>query len=168
MSPQQDYSTNTQQYFYQVTWLDHLSKFLLITRKEANSNITDESQICLIDTSGNVTHSRVVNGGIFREAKMIVKWSTNNKSYSIFYPSGTNSLTQIFIDNTGMISSTSNQMTNLPELSNIKWPSTGIWAEFVEDNNGNDLFGNDHIALFIMNDTHSNNIIKIPVRLVIP
>jgi hypothetical protein len=162
---QQDYLTNTQQYYYQVTWLDHISKFLLIARNGANNNITDESKICLIDTLGNITNSTLVNGGILREAKMIAKWSANHQSYSIFYPSGTNSLTQIFINSTGTISSTSNQITNLPELSTIEWTSTGIWAEFVEDNNGNDLFGNDYIALFIMNDTNSNNIIKIPVRL---
>ncbi len=96
---------------------------------------------------------------------MIAKWSANRQSYSVFYPSGTNSLTQIFIGSRGTISSTSNQITNLPELSNIKWPSTGIWAEFIEDKNGNDLFGNDYIALFIMNDVNSNNIVKIPVRL---
>jgi hypothetical protein len=162
---QQDYLTNTQQYFYQVIWLDHISKFLLIARNGADNNITDESKICLIDTLGNITHSQVVNGGIIREAKMVAKWSANHQSYFIFYPSGTNSLTQIFIDSTGTISSTSNQITNLLELSTIEWTSTGIWAEFVEDNNGNDLFGNDYIALFIMNDTNSNNIIKIPVRL---
>jgi len=162
---QQDYLTNTQQYYYQVTWLDHISKFLLIARNGADNNITDESKICLIDTLGNITNSKLVNGGILREAKMIAKWSANHQSYSIFYPSGTNSLTQIFINSTGTISSTSNQITNLPELSNIQWPSTGIWAEFIEDTNGNDLFGNDYIALFIMNDINSNNIIKIPVRL---
>jgi len=162
---QQDYLTNTQQYYYQVTWLDHISKFLLIARNGANNNITDESKICLIDTLGNITNSKLVNGGILREAKMIAKWSANHQSYSIFYPSGTNSLTQIFINSTGTISSTSNQITNLPELSNIQWPSTGIWAEFIENTNGNDLFGNDYIALFIMNDIKSNNIIKIPVRL---
>ncbi len=164
-SLQQVYLTNTQQYYYQVTWLDHISKFLLIARNGADNNITDESKICLIDTLGNITNSKLVNGGILREAKMIAKWSANHQSYSIFYPSGTNSLTQIFIDSTGTISSTSNQITNLPELSNIQWPSTGIWAEFIENTNGNDLFGNDHIALFIMNDTNSNDIVKIPVRL---
>jgi len=162
---QQDYLTNTQQYYYQVVWLDHISKFLLIARKGANSNIADESKICLIDTLGNVTNSTLVKGGILREAKMIAKWSANRQSYSVFYPSGTNSLTQIFIGSTGTISSTSNQIKNLPELSNIKWPSTGIWAEFVEDRSGNDLFGNAYIALFIMNDINSNNIVKIPVRL---
>jgi len=74
-------------------------------------------------------------------------------------------LTQIFIDSKGIISSTSKQITNLPELSNIEWGSTGIWAEFIEDVKENDLFNDDYIALFIMNDVNSNNIIKIPIRL---
>ena len=161
----QDYLTDIQQYYYQVEWLENISKFILIARNGSYDNITDESKICLIDTLGNVTNSVVVNGGIIREAKMLVKWNECNQSYTVFYPSGTNSLTQIFIDNSGTIIPTSNQITNIPELSNLQWTSTGVWSEFAEDINGNDLFDNKYIALFIMNDVNSNNIIKIPVQL---
>ena len=161
----QDYLTDIQQYYYQVEWLENISKFILIARNGAYENITDESKICLIDTLGNLTNSTLVNGGIIREAKMSVKWNECNQSYAIFYPSGINSLTQIFIDPSGIIIPTSNQMGNIPELSNMQWTSTGVWSEFVEDINGNDLFDNKYIALFVMNDVHSNNIIKIPVQL---
>ena len=164
-STQQDYLINTQQYYYQLQWLEHISKFILIARNGAYNDITDESKICLIDTMGNVTNTSLVNGGILREAKMAVKWSECNQSYSIFYPSGTNHLTQIFIDSNETIISTSNQIINHPDLSNIQWVSTGIWSEFIKDTNGNELFGDKYIALFIMNDINSNNIIKIPVKI---
>lgn len=161
----QDYLTDIQQYYYQIEWLENISKFILIARNGAYENITDESKICLIDTLGNLTHSTKVNGGILRESKMAVKWNECNKSYAIFYPSGTNNLTQVFVDQSGTIFPTSNQITNLPELSNKQWVSTGIWSEFVEDSNGNDLFDDKYIALFVMNDVNSNNSIKIPIHL---
>ncbi len=161
----QDFLVDIQQYYYQVAWLENISKFILIARNGAYDTITDDSKICLIDTFGNVTNSTVVNGGILREAKMCVKWNECNQSYTVLYPSGINSLTQIFIDHSGTIIPTSNQITNIPELTNIEWTSTGIWSEFIEDTNGNNLFDNTYIALFIMNDVNSNNIIKIPVHL---
>jgi len=161
----QDYLTNTQQYFYQVEWLENISKFLLIARNGANNDITDESQVCLIDVSGNITNSTIVKGGILREAKMAVKWSDCNQSYSVFYPSGVNNLTQISIDKNGNIFDTSIQITGHADLTNIKWPFTGIWSKFISDINGNDTFNNHHIVLFVMNDTQSNNSIKIPVHL---
>ena len=162
---QQDYLTNTQQYYYQVQWLEHISKFLLIARNGAYNDITDESQICLIDINGNVTNTTIVDGGILREARMAVKWNECNQSYSVFYPSGTNNLTQFFIDSNGSINSTSNQVINHPDLANTQWVSTGIWSEFIKDINGNGLFGDKYIALFIMNDISSNNIIQIPLEL---
>ena len=161
----QDYLTNTQQYFYQVEWLENISKFLLIARNGAYENMTDESQVCLIDISGKITNSTIVKGGILREAKMAVKWSDCNQSYSIFYPSGVNNLTQISIDDNGNILDTSIQITGHSDLTSIQWATTGIWSKFISDLNGNDTFNNNHIVLFIMNDKHSNNIIKIPVHL---
>jgi len=161
----QDYLTDIQQYYYQVEWLENISKFILIARDGAYENITDRSKICLIDTLGNVTNSTIVNGGIIREAKMAAKWNDCNQSYTILYPSGTNNLTQVFIDHNGIIIPTSNQITNIPELSNLQWTSTGVWSEFIQDINGNDLFNGKYIVLFIMNDNNSNHIIKIPVYL---
>jgi hypothetical protein len=160
-----DYLTNIQQYYYQVEWLENISKFLLIARNGAYENITDESQICLIDTNGNLTYSVTVNGGILREAKMAIKWNECNQTYAVFYPSGENNLTQILIDNLGNISSFSNQINDHPDLTTIQWTSTGIWSKFITDVDGNDLFDDKYIALFIMNDTLSNDIIKIPVHL---
>lgn len=161
----QDYLTNIQQYYYQVEWLENISKFLLVARNGAYDNITNKSQVCLIDTSGNITNSTIVDGGILREAKMAVKWSDCNQSYAVFYPSGINNLTQISIDNNGNIISTSNQITGHSDLTGVQWASTGIWSKFISDINGNETFNNNHIALFIMNDMLSNDIIKIPIHL---
>ena len=127
--------------------------------------MTDDSQICLIDLSGNLTNSATVSGGIIREAKMAIKWSECNQTYYVFYPSGINDLTQISIDNLGIISSTSNHITKHPDLIGLQWSSTGIWSKFITDIGSNDLFENKRIALFVMNDTLSNDLIKISVRL---
>ena len=161
----QDYLTNIQQYYYQVEWLEHISKFILIARNGAYGNITNQSQICLIDIHGNITNTKTVAGGIIREAKPAIKWSECNQSYSVFYPSGNNNLTQVSINKSGVISSTSNQIVTHPDLMNIKWSSTGVWSRFITDVSGNELFKNQYIALFIMNDKQSNNIIKIPIHL---
>lgn len=161
----QDYLTNIQQYYYQVEWLENISKFLLIARNGAYENMTDDSQVCLIDINGNITSSAVVSGGIIREAKMAVKWNPSNQTYFIFYPSGTNNLTQFSIDNVGTISNSSSQITGHPDLAGVQWTSTGMWASFVTDGNGNDQFANKYIALFVMNDILSNNIINVPVHL---
>ena len=161
----QDYLTNTQQYYYQVEWLENISKFILIARNGAYENITDESQICLIDIAGNITNTVTVNGGIIREAKMAIKWNENNQTYSVFYPTGVNNLTQISIDNLGVIASASNQIVGHPDLIGFEWTSTGIWSKFITDTDGNDLFQNKYIALFVMNDTISNDIVKTPIHL---
>jgi len=161
----QDYLTNTQQYYYQVEWLENISKFILIARNGAYNDITDSSQICLIDTDGNIISSTTVAGGILREAKMAVKWSQCSQTYHIFYPSGTSNLTQISIDNLGVVSNLSNQIIGHSDLSAIQWTSTGIWSTFITDINGNDLIEDDYIVFFIMNDLLSDNIVKIPVRL---
>ena len=148
-----------------MEWLEHISKFILIARNGAYDSITDESQICLIDTSGNITNAVTVAGGILREAKMAVKWTACNNTYSIFYPSGINDLTQISINDSGIINPTSNQISTHPDLEGLQWVSTGIWSEFITDTDGNDLFEDQHIALFVMNDLFSNASVKIPVHL---
>lgn len=164
-NPPQDYLTNTQQYFYQVEWLDSISQFLLIARNGADNSITNESQVCLIDTLGNITDSKLVAGGILREAKMIYKWNSCNQTYSIFYPSSQNNLTQLMVDEQGGISTVSNQIVGHPDLASVTWSSTGIWSTFVTDINGNDLF-NDHFqAIFIQNDELSNDLVEIPTSL---
>ncbi len=165
IQPSQDYLTNTQQYYYQVEWLEEIAQFLLIARNGAYDAITDQSQICLIDTAGNITNTAILAGGIIREAKMTVKWSESNQIYSVFYPSGTNNLTHFSIDNTATISEFSNQIMAHPDLFEMEWASTGIWATFVKSLSGNDLFDTQHIALFIMNDPFSDNLIKIPIHL---
>jgi hypothetical protein len=163
--PPQDYLINTQQYFYQVEWLEELSKFILIARNGAYENMTDESQICIIDTMGNICSKATITGGIVREAKMAVKWSQLNQTYSVYYPSGLNDLVKVTIDNLGNISPSTTLIDNHLDLRGVKWPSTGIWSTFVTNVNGNDLFQNQYVALFIMNDTLSNNIIKVAVHL---
>lgn len=165
IQPSQDFLTNTQQYYYQVEWLQEIAQFLLIARNGSYDAITDQSQICLIDTSGNITSTTILDGGIIREAKMAVKWSESNQVYSIFYPSGTNNLTHFSIDNTATISESSNQIIAHTDLFEMEWVSTGIWATFVKSLSGNDLFDTHHIALFIMNDNFSDDVIKIPIHL---
>lgn len=160
-----DYLTNIQQYYYQVEWLAHCSKFILIARIGAYENKTDESQVCLIDTMGNMTNTITVAGGILREAKMAVNWNECDQSYSVVYPSGINSLSHIKIDSTGVISPLSTPISNHPDLINTKWVETGIWSTFAKDVQGNNLVGNQPILFAIMGDTLSNNIIKLPIRL---
>lgn len=161
----QDYLVNTQQYFYHATWLDNISRFLIIARHGAYENLSNQSRVCLIDTLGNRTHTEIIDGGILREARMACKWDKYTNKYDIFYPSNSNELTHFSINNIISISSQSEQITNHPDLKNIKWLSTGIWSIFVKDIQNNDHWNDEHIALFIQNDTLSNNIMKIPVHL---
>ncbi len=159
----QDFLTNTQQYYYQVEWLQNLSKFIIIARNGAYESMTDESKICIINTSGIIEHTEIINGGIIREAKMAVKWNASNQSYSIFYPSGINDLIQVNLDSNNTIST--HKIENHPDLIGKEWLPTGTWGEFISDLNKNDTFGNSNIALFATNDTTSDCVDLIPVHL---
>lgn len=162
--PPQDYLLNTQQYFYQVIWLENISKFLIIARNGAYDDITDESQICLIDTMGNIVTTKTINGGIIREAKPSAIWSSCTQSYHIFYPTGTNKLVHFEVTSNFEVNSSDTIFTN-SELANVQWVSTGTWSVFVHDINDNDDWQNNHIILFIYNDENSNNIVKTPVHI---
>ncbi len=181
----QDFLVNIQQYYYQVEWLEKLSKFIIIARNGAYENITNESQICIINTLGIVEHTETISGGIIREAKMAVKWHASSQSYAIFYPSGINDLVQVNIDTNNNIST--NKIEQHPDLIGQKWLPTGTWGTFINsrDNNstnalrtnisitsrsinnlhGNDIFKDNYIALFVTNDTLSNCAKLIPVHL---
>lgn len=164
-SAPKDFIVNTQQYYYHAEWLEELSNFLIIARAGAYESITEYSRVCLIDTLGNKVRSKLISGGILREAKMACKWNEVTKTMHVFYPTKTNSLTHFSINDTGGISIALNQIDDHPDLNKISWESTGIWSTFVRDKDGNDTWKNKHIAFFIQNDTSSNNIIKIPVQL---
>lgn len=160
----QDYLINVQQYYYQVIWLENISNFLLVSRNGAYDAISDESKIALIDTSGASIQTVIVNGGIAREAQIASKWSEEQQAYFAYYPSGDNNLTQIIIDGSGTIAAESNQVADNPDLTDILWPSTGIWSQFINSTTGHDLFNDQYIGLFIMNDDLSNDIIHVPVH----
>lgn len=160
-----DYLLNTQQYYYHVEWLEELSKFLIVARHGSYENITDSSKVCMVDTMGIVAEVKQINGGILREAKMAIKWDSISRAYHVFYPSKSNELTHFSITDTGGISDSSYQIIDHPDLDSVHWVSTGIWATFVKDTTLNDEWNQKHIALFIMNDTLSNGIVKIPVQL---
>ena len=160
----QDYLTNTQQYYYQTIWLKNISKFLIVARNGAYNDITDGSQICLIDTLGNLVDSKTISGGIIREAKPTAIWSECTQSYHIFYPTGINELVHFEVTSNSEINS-SNLSFNSPELNNVQWVSTGTWSLKVKDINDDEIWQNNHIILFIFNNNNSNDIVKVPVHI---
>lgn len=165
VSEPKDFLINTQQYYYHADWLEELSLFLVVARHGAYENLTDSSKACLIDTMGNLVDQTIISGGILREAKMAVKWDNISNSYHVFFPSKKNELTHFSISDSTGISDSSKQITNHPDLKNIEWVSTGIWSTFVMDTLQNDEWNGKYIALFIMNDSLSNDIVKIPIYL---
>lgn len=160
----QDYIVNTQQYYYHAEWLEEISCFLIIARHGAYENLSDKSRICLVDTLGNNVRSEIIDGGILREAKMAAKWDKETKKYHLFFPSDTNDLIHLVINDSGFISDSVEHISDHEDLNNIKWVSTGIWSTFVKASDGNDELNGDYVALFIQNDTFSDDIQKIPVR----
>ncbi|PIE50961.1 MAG: hypothetical protein CSA38_00365 [Flavobacteriales bacterium] len=163
ISVPQDFIINTQQYYYQVEWLENLSKFIIIARNGSYQDMTDESRVCIINTSGVVEHTATIDGGIIREAKMAVKWNESNQSYSVFYPSGLNHLVQVNINSNNDIST--NKIENHPDLIGKEWLPTGTWGELASDLSKNNSFGDDYIILFATNDTTSNCVDLTPIHL---
>ncbi len=160
----QDYLINTQQYYYQAVWLENLSDFLIIARNGAYSDSTNDSQIGLIDTLGNIVASKTISGGIIREAKPTAIWSDCTESYHLFYPAGTNNLVHFEVTSDSEIN-TADQPLSTPDLQNIRWVSTGTWSSLVTDINGNNKWHDSHIILFTFNDVNSNDIVKVPVHI---
>ena len=160
----QDYLINTQQYYYQAVWLENLSNFLIVARNGAYSDSTDESQIGLIDTLGNLVASKTIGGDIIREAKPTAIWSDCTHSYHLFYPTEINNLVHFEVTANSEIN-TSEQIFSTPDLSNIQWVSTGTWSLPVKDINDNNIWQGNHIILFTFNDVNSNDIVKVPVHI---
>lgn len=152
-----DFLVNTQQYYYQLEWLDSFNQFLIVARHGAYENLTDSSQICLVDTLGNISKKSLIAGGIERESKMAVRFHAVDSTYSILYPTGKSSLVHLTIQKDGSLYSVVDSI--VPTQNSMDWVSTGIWGECVSAVDGNNKINDSTKLLFIQNDTASNDIL---------
>jgi len=147
---QRFYISNIEQYYYNIAWLEHLSKFIAIAK------VNDNSIACLIDTNGiKSAFTSVPDAPITRETDLAVRWNEDESEYLIVYTSGQQDLTLLSVS----ANTISFVQTNEKILIDTNWPTTGISCQFVQTSDWSDLWYSDRKILIVHNDENSNNAI---------
>ncbi len=141
------YISGIAQYHYHVAWLKTLNRFIIIAKTGQTSTA------CLVDLRGKAAPCVDNLPPIIREANMAVKDTT------IVYPTGERDV--------AILQARANTITHIftllgdihLQLKSITWPSTGVWARFIQDANNT----NNQAILFAMNDNTSNDALFLTV-----
>ena len=153
------YAFNINMYHYQVSWLEHLQRFIAVVKTKNNSFVS------LIDTNGVRTNWGSVDAPIIREASLTAKWDSFTQSYKVVFPIEEHDVavvkvTASEIELFDLINGDEN-----PLLQIITWPSTGTSSYFIQDTDGKDIWESQNIVLFATNRNNSDDVLLLPVRL---
>ncbi len=162
----QSYFYNITQYHYQVIWLDELDRFLVIVERPRPNKTWGNSLVALIDTQGDMTVNQVITGWpIIREAQPAAKWDDLEQAYKVVYPTRKRDVAVLKVSSNSITKVTRIRGKNNSVLKNITWPSTGIAALFVADNDGQDEWWGENVVLFVTNQDSSNDVLHLPVHI---
>ncbi len=165
-TPYQVYLTGAEFVYNRVIWLENINRFALITKAvNGQGAASDVTFIALIDENGNKTQEAQIQGGIIQEGEPAAQWDPNTQSYIFVYPTGTNNLNIVKINNSEITYHSTIIGNNNTFLNGITWKNTGIMSKFIKDENGNQVWSNQYIALFAMGnfDTHEAHLL--PIRI---
>lgn len=142
------YIAHIDQYYYSVTWLEKLSKFIAVAK------VNNKSVVCLIDTNGvRSNFTTIEDAPITRETELAVWWDNQNKEYNIAYTSGAKDLTFLKVSEMEI----SLGQINKNFITNRNWPTTGVSCKFVLSNAGKDFWNSNRKIFIVHNDENSNN-----------
>ncbi len=159
-TPQKIYASGIAQYYYSVSWLEEISRFISII-KSGNNGI-----VLLIDTTGVRTNFiSIPNAAIAREAGIAVIWNNTEQLFKVIYPSHTRNVVILNVSESEIKLDKIVNGNENDSLKDITWPTTGIASQFVKSENGDDLWLSDKMVLFAYNDPSSNDAIIFTVNL---
>lgn len=144
---QRFYISNIDQYYYSISWLEEISKFIVIAK------VWNNSAACLIDTNGvRSSFTSIPNAPITRETGLAVRWNESESEYQIIFTSGQQDLTSLSVTESSVSLIQINK-----QIIDSNWQTTGISCQFVKTINGNDIWESDRKILIAHNDENSNN-----------
>ena len=165
-TPYQVYLTGAEFVYNRVIWLENINRFALITKAvNGQGAASDVTFIALIDENGNKTQEAQIQGGIIQEGEPAAQWDPNTQSYIFVYPTGTNDLKIVKINNSEITYHSTIIGNNNTFLNGITWKNTGIMSKFIKDENGNQVWNNQYIALFAMGNFDTHNAHLLPIRI---
>lgn len=162
LSATQTYINGIDQYYYQVVWLAHIDRFLVVAKTGSGSTA------CLIDESGTATLCSAIAAPILRESRPAYKWNSAEALYIITFPTGVNDVAVLNVSAGAISLQTTIDGDVTPALQSVIWPETGIWAQFVADTDGRDLWNGFFKTLFVTNSSIGNDAVYVLLEISAP
>lgn len=144
---------NADQYFYHVRWVEGAKRFLVAARDGG------ATQFSWVDTLGVPSGYARVPAPITRETRFAVRWRTRLRACLVAFTTGRDevALVRSSPDSTRLLQRLTPETH--PELSGLRWVSTGIALEFVSPTTGETFADGQQRLLIVQNDDASDSLV---------